>query len=336
MIKEAISMAVNGENISGGTAGAVIDEMMRGEASHIHMSAFLTAMAAKGETVDEITGAASAMRRHCIKLPCNKDVLEIVGTGGDGSDSFNISTTAAFVVSAAGIPVAKHGNRAASSRCGAADVLEALGVNIDLSPESSKKILDSIGLCFMFAQTYHSAMKHVAPVRRELGIRTLFNILGPLSNPAAANMQLLGVYDAELVEPMAHVLSKLGVKSAMVVYGQDGLDEISLSSPTNVCELRDKEFKTYVIEPEGFGFKKCGKSELLGGTPTENAGITRGILSGERGAKRDVVVLNSAAAIHIAKSKITMEEAVGIAEETIDSGRALRQLEHFIKLSNEE
>jgi len=333
MIKEAISMAVRKENISGASAEAVIDEMMRGEASHIHMSAFLAAMAAKGETVDEIAGAASAMRRHCVKLPCEMDVLEIVGTGGDRSNSFNISTTAAFVVSAAGIPVAKHGNRAASSKCGAADVLEALGADISLPPDRSRRMLESIGLCFMFAQTYHSAMKHVAPVRKELGIRTLFNLLGPLSNPAAASMQLLGVYDAALVEPMARVLYKLGVKSAMVVYGQDGLDEISLCAPTNVCELRGGEFSSYVIEPEDFGFRRCEKHDLVGGDPAENAGITRAILSGERGPRRDTVVLNSAAAIHIAKEGVSIEEAITIAERTIDSGMALRQLELFVKLS---
>jgi anthranilate phosphoribosyltransferase len=263
------------------------------------------------------------------------DVLEIVGTGGDRSNSFNISTTSALVISAAGIPVAKHGNRAASSKSGAADVLEALGVDITVPPEKSLGLLKNIGLCFLFAQNYHISMKYVAPVRKELGIRTIFNIQGPLVNPAGANMELLGVYDEELIEPMAKVLSNLGVKSGMVVFGQDGLDEFSISSPTSVCELRDGEFKAYVVEPEQFGFNRCKKEELVGGTPAENAKITRSILSGARSAKRDAVLLNSAAAIHIAKPEISIKEGIGIATDTIDSGKALEQLEQFVSLSKE-
>ena len=264
------------------------------------------------------------------------DVLEIVGTGGDRSNSFNISTTSALVISAAGIPVAKHGNRAASSKSGAADVLESLGVDITIPPEQSLHLLQTINLCFLFAQNYHISMKYVAPVRRELGIRTIFNILGPLVNPAGANMELLGVYDAELIEPMAKVLSKLGVKSGMVVYGQDGLDEISLSSPTSICELRGGEFKSYVIEPAQFGFSRCKKEELSGGSPADNARITREILGGAQGPKRDSVLLNSAAAIHIARPEISIKEGIGIAADCIDSGGAMRQLEQFISLSQKE
>ncbi|MBO7610825.1 MAG: anthranilate phosphoribosyltransferase [Elusimicrobia bacterium] len=336
MIKEAIFKAVMKENLSFKEAETVIDEIMSGQASQIQMSAFLTAMSVKKETIEEITGAAAGMRKHCVKLLNDMDILEIVGTGGDKSNSFNISTTSAFVVSAAGIPVAKHGNRAASSKCGAADVLEALGAKITISPEKSKQILDEINFCFLFAQNYHIAMKYVAPVRKELGIRTIFNILGPLVNPAGASMQLLGVYDEDLIEPMAHVLSNLGVKSAMVVYGTDGLDEISASSVTKVCEVVNGNYKTYEIEPEQFGMKKCKKEDLLGGTPQENAKITREILSGAKGPKTDAVILNSAAAIHIAKPEISIAEGVNIAKEMIESQKAFVQMEKYVKLSNEE
>jgi anthranilate phosphoribosyltransferase len=310
-----------------------MDEIMGGKASEIQMAAFLTAMAVKGETIDEITASAAGMRKHCIRILHDMDVLEIVGTGGDKSNSFNISTTSALVISAAGIPVAKHGNRAASSKSGAADVLEALGVDITVPPEQSLHLLKTIGLCFLFAQNYHLSMKYVAPVRKELGIRTIFNILGPLVNPAGANMELLGVYDEELTEPMARVLANLGVKNALVVYGQDGLDEISMSAPTSVCEVRSGEFKSYVIEPEQFGFKRCKKEDLVGGTPAENALITRAILSGMPGPKRDAVLLNSAAAIHIARPEVSIAEAIVTAKEIIDSGKALKQLDQFIALS---
>ena len=336
MIKEAIVKAVAKQNLTFKEAETVLDEIMSGNTSQIQMSAFLTAMSMKKETIEEITGAASGMRKHCIKLLNDMDILEIVGTGGDKSNSFNISTTSSFVVSAAGIPIAKHGNRAASSKCGAADVLEALGAKITISPEKSKEILEKINFCFLFAQNYHIAMKYVAPVRKELGIRTIFNILGPLVNPAGANMQLLGVYDEDLIEPMAHVLSNLGVKSAMVVYGTDGLDEISASSVTKVCEVVDGNYKTYELEPEQFGMKKCKKEELLGGTPQENAKITRDILSGAKGAKTDAVILNSAAAIHVAKPKISISDAILIAREVIENKKALEQMEKYVKLSNEE
>lgn len=335
MIKEAIFKLTNKENLPYEMAEKVMDEIMSDEASQIQMSAFLTALSMKGETIEEITAFAKGMRKHCIKLLHDQEVLEIVGTGGDKSNSFNISTTSSLVVSAAGVPVAKHGNRAASSKCGAADVLEALGVNIMISSEKSAQLLKEIGLCFLFAQNYHIAMKYVAPVRKELSIRTVFNILGPLSNPAGASMQLMGVYEESLVEPMAKVLSNVGVKNAMVVYGQDGLDEISLSAPTTVCEVKNGWVKSYVIEPEQFGFKKCAKEDLAGGSPQENAEITKKILKGAKGPKSDAVILNSAAALYVAQENISLEEAVEKVREVIESGKALKQLNKFIELSNQ-
>lgn len=335
MIKEAILKLANKEDIGYEMAKGVMKEIMDGEASEVQKSAYLTALSMKGETIEEITASAEEMRSHCVKLLHNMDVLEIVGTGGDGSNSFNISTTSALVTSAAGVPVAKHGNRAASSKSGAADCLEALGVNISVSPEKSAELLKNIHICFLFAQNYHISMKYVGPVRKELGIRTIFNILGPLANPAGANMQLMGVYDESLVKPLAQVLSNLGVKSAMVVYGQDKLDEISMSAPTTVCEIRNGEFKDYVIEPEQFGFEKCDKSALVGGTPEENAAITRAILDGEKGPRRNAVVLNAGAALYIAGKCPSMEAGVRMAEELIDSGAAKAQLDAFVKASNE-
>lgn len=335
MIKEAIINLNAKKDLDYETAKSVMNEIMDGEASPVQMSAYLTALAMKGETIDEITASAAAMRAHCIKLLHNKEVLEIVGTGGDKSNSFNISTTSAIVIAAGGIPVAKHGNRAASSKSGAADVLEALGVNIILSPEKSTELLDKIGICFLFAQNYHIAMKYVAPVRKELGIRTVFNILGPLSNPAGANMEVMGVYDETLVEPLARVLCNLGVTRAMVVYGQDGLDEISMGAPTKVCEVKNGEFSSYEITPEQFGFKRCDRSELEGGTPEENAEITKAILGGEKGTKRNAVALNAGAALYIAGKAETLEAGIRLAESLIDSKAAMRKLEDFIKYSNE-
>jgi anthranilate phosphoribosyltransferase len=334
MIREAIQKAALRENLSYEMAEAVMDEIMSGSASDIQMAAFLTAMAVKGETNEEITASAAGMRKHCIRVLHNMEVLEIVGTGGDKSNSFNISTTSALVISAAGVPVAKHGNRAASSKSGAADVLEALGVNIAVPPEKSLEMLKTLGICFLFAQNYHISMKYVAPVRKELGIRTIFNILGPLVNPAGANMELLGVYDADMVEPMAQVLSNLGVKSALVVYGEDGLDEISASAPTRVCEVRNGRFSSYTITPEQFGLTRCRKSDLVGGTPEENARITRAVLAGEPGPKRDAVLLNSAAALYIARPALSMADALTVVRETIDNGKAAAQLEQFIACSN--
>ena len=328
MIKEAIVKLAAKQNLDYETAEVSMDEIMGGKASPVQMSAFLTAMAMKGETIEEITACAAGMRKHCVRLLHDQDVLEIVGTGGDHSNSFNISTTSSLVISAAGVPVAKHGNRAASSKSGAADVLEALGVKITIDPAKSAEVLKKIGLCFLFAQNYHLSMKYVAPVRKELGIRTIFNILGPLTNPAGANMELMGVYDEALVEPLARVLANLGVKKAMVVYGQDGLDEISVSAPTTVCEVRDGSYSSYILRPEQFGMEQCLKSELVGGTPAENAGIAREILDGRKGAKRNAVVLNSAAALHITK-------AVAQVQELLDSGKAKRQLEAFVTMSNQ-
>ncbi|OLS03252.1 anthranilate phosphoribosyltransferase [Tissierella creatinophila] len=335
MIKEAIIKLTNKEDMTYEMAEAVMDEIMSGCVPDLQIGAYLVALSMKGETIDEITASAKGMRNHAVKLLHDLDVLEIVGTGGDKSNSFNISTTTAIVVAAADVLVAKHGNRAASSKCGAADVLEALGVNISISAKRSKEILDKIGLCFLFAQKYHLAMKYVAPVRKELAIRTIFNILGPLSNPAGASMQLMGVYDEMLVEPLAEVLLRLGVKKAMVVYGKDGLDEISMSAPTKVCEIRDGWFKTYTINPEDLGFKLCKKEDLLGGNPKENAKITLDILNGVKGPKRDTIVLNSAAALYLAKEGLTLQDAVYEIENIIDNGKALEKLNAFIKLSNE-
>ncbi len=335
MIKEAIYKITNKENLSYEMAEGVMDEIMSGEASGVHIGAYLTGLRMKGETIEEITASAAGMRKHCTRLLHNMDVLEIVGTGGDEAYTFNISTTASLVVSAAGIPVAKHGNRSVSSKCGAADVLEALGVNIMISPAESAEILKEIGLCFMFAQNYHTAMKYVAPVRRELGIRTIFNILGPLANPAGANMQLLGVYDEALVEPLAKVLANLGVKRAIVVYGNDGIDEISLSAPTTCCEIREGNIISYKLEPEQFGFTKCKKEDLVGGGPKENAEITLAILRGEKGPKRDAVLMNAAACIYMVKDNITLKEAAAKAAGVIDSGKAMEQLKKFIALTNQ-
>lgn len=335
MIREAILKLARREDLSYTEAEQVMNEIMSGEASPVQMSSYLTALSMKGETIEEITASAAGMRAHCIRLLHDMDVLEIVGTGGDGANSFNISTTSSLVIAAAGIPVAKHGNRAASSRCGAADVLEALGVCITLPPERSTRMLHDIGICFLFAQNYHIAMKYVAPIRKELGIRTVFNILGPLSNPAGANMELMGVYEETLVEPLARVMKNLGVTKGMVVYGQDRLDEISMSAPTSVCEIRNGAFHSYQITPEQFGYTRCEKEELQGGDPKENAQITRDILSGkDQGAKRQAVCLNAGAAIYITGKVATMEEGVRMAECLIDTGKAMEKLEAFIRESN--
>lgn len=334
MIKEAILKLANKEDIGYEMAKGVMKEIMEGEASEVQKSAYLTALSMKGETIEEITGSAEEMRAHCVKLLHDQEVLEIVGTGGDGSNSFNISTTSSIVIAAADVPVAKHGNRAASSKCGSADCLEALGVNITIPPEKSKKLLEKINICFLFAQNYHISMKYVGPVRKELGIRTIFNILGPLANPAGATLQVMGVYDETLVKPLAQVLSNLGVRRALVVYGQDKLDEISLCAPTTICEINNKNFKDYVIEPEQFGYKKCQKEDLTGGTPEENAAITRAILDGEPGPKRNAVCMNAGAALYVAGKAESLEAGVTLAEELIDSGKAKEKLNEFIAESN--
>lgn len=338
MIKEAIVKIVDKQDLTYDEAYSVMNEIMSGETSPTQNAAFLAALSTKStkaETIDEIAGCAAAMRDHALKVPHDMDVLEIVGTGGDNAHSFNISTTSALVIAASGVKVAKHGNRAASSLCGTADCLEALGVNLDLSPEKCVELLKKIGICFFFAQKYHTSMKYVGPIRKELGIRTVFNILGPLTNPASPNMQLLGVYDASLVEPLARVLTSLGVKSGMVVYGTDKLDEISASAPTLVCEFRDGNYKTYTITPEQFVFTSCKKEDLVGGTPAENAAITLGILKGEdKGPKRNAVLLNAGAALYIAGKADSFENGIKLAGELIDNGAALAKLEEFIKESN--
>ena len=335
MIKEAIIKLSKKQDLTYTEAENVMDEIMSGQATPVQMSAYLTALSLKGETIDEITASAAGMRAHCIKLLHDMDVLEIVGTGGDGANSFNISTTSSLVIAAGGVPVAKHGNRAASSKSGAADVLEALGVKITLTPERSAEILKKINICFLFAQNYHIAMKYVAPIRKELSIRTVFNILGPLSNPAGANMELMGVYDQALVEPLAPVMANLGVNRGMVVYGQDSLDEISMCAPTSVCEIKDGKFTSYEITPEQFGYTRCEKGALTGGTPAENAEITKAILKGEeKGAKRQAVCLNAGAALYIAGKADSVEAGVKLAESLIDSGAALKKLEEFVEETN--
>ena len=338
MIKEAIVKIVNKEDLTYDEAYAVMNEIMSGETSATQNAAFLAALStksARAETRDEIAGCAAAMRDHATKVETGMDVLEIVGTGGDNAHSFNISTTSALVAAAAGIKVAKHGNRAASSKCGTADCLEALGVNIDQSAEKCVEMLKEAGMCFFFAQKYHTSMKYVGAIRKELGFRTVFNILGPLTNPASPSMQLLGVYDEYLVEPLAQVLISLGVKKGMVVYGRDKLDEISASAPTAVCEFRDGWCRKSVIAPEDFGLARCAKADLVGGTPAEKAAITRAILSGEeRGPKRTAVLLNAGAALVIGGKAEGMEAGIRLAGELLDSGAATRTLEKVIEVSN--
>lgn len=338
MIKEAIVKIVDKQDLSYEEAYQVISEIMSGETTPTQNAAFLAALSTKSansETIDEITGCAAAMRDHALKFENDLDLLEIVGTGGDNAHSFNISTTSAFVIAASGILVAKHGNRAASSSSGTADCLEALGANINLEPEKCRELLEKSGFCFFFAQKYHTSMKYVGPIRKELGIRTVFNILGPLTNPANPKYHLLGVYNCSLAEPVAEVLMKLGSKRGMVVYGTDRLDEISLSAPTAVCEYKDGWMKNYEITPEQFGFERCTKDDLLGGIPAENAAITRGILSGEiTGHKRNAVLLNAGAAIYIGGKADSMKAGIELAAELIDSGKALAALDAFIAESN--
>ena len=338
MIKEAIEKIVNKEDLTYDEAYSVMNEIMSGETTPTQNAAFLSALStksAKAETTDEIAGCAAAMRDHATKVDTGMDVFEIVGTGGDNAQSFNISTTSAIIAAAGGMKVAKHGNRAASSKCGTADCLEALGVNIDQSPEKCIELLKEAGMCFFFAQKYHTSMKYVGAIRKELGFRTVFNILGPLTNPGSPAMQLLGVYDEYLVEPLARVLVSLGVKRGMVVYGQDKLDEISLSSPTSICEIKDGWYRSSVITPEDFGFEKCTKDDLKGGTPEENAQITRDILSGkEKGAKRNATLLNAGAALYIGGKAESFKDGVKLAAGLIDSGKATETLNKIIEVSN--
>ena len=339
MIKEAIVKIVNKEDLTYEEAYAVMNEIMSGETSPTQNAAFLAALStksARAETTDEIAGCAAAMRDHATRVDTGLDVLEIVGTGGDNAGSFNISTTTAIIAAAGGVKIAKHGNRAASSLCGTTDCLEALGVNIDQSPELCKKLLNEVGMCFFFAQKYHTSMKYVGAIRKELGFRTVFNILGPLTNPASPTMQLLGVYDEYLVEPLAQVLTSLGIKRGMVVYGTDKLDEISLSAPTRISEIKDGWYKTFTITPEDFGFERCAKEDLKGGSPAENAEITRRILSGEKGHKRNAVLMNAGAALYIAGKADSIADGIRLAAELIDSGKATKTLEQLIKVSNDQ
>ena len=339
MIKEAIVKIVNKEDLTYDEAYTVMNEIMSGETTPTQNAAFLSALStksARAETTDEISGCAAAMRAHAVKVETGMDVFEIVGTGGDNAHSFNISTTSALVAAAGGMKVAKHGNRAASSQCGTADCLEALGVNIRQSPKRCVELLNEAGMCFFFAQEYHTSMKYVGAIRKELGFRTVFNILGPLTNPGNPTMQLLGVYDDYLVEPLAQVLTDLGVKRGMVVYGQDKLDEISMSAPTTVCEIRDGWIRNYVITPEDFGFERCTKADLLGGTPEENAAITVSILKGERGHRRNAVLMNAGASLYIGGKAETMADGVKLAAELIDSGKALETLKKLIEVSSRQ
>lgn len=337
MIKEAIEKVVSKQDLTYDEAYTVMNEIMNGETSQVQNAAYLAALStksAKAETIDEISGSAAAMRDHALQVEHDMDVLEIVGTGGDHAGSINISTTAAFLIAAAGIKVAKHGNRAASSKSGAADCLEALGINISLSPEKCVELLKEINICFLFAQKYHASMKYVGAVRKELGIRTVFNILGPLTNPAHPTTMLLGVYDEYLLDPLAQVLMSLGVKRGMVIYGQDCLDEISLSAPTSVCEFQDGWFKRYVIQPEDFGFTRCKKDDIKGGTPEENAAITRAILAGqEQGPKRDIVLLNAGAAIYLGGKAASIADGIGVARSLIENDAGFKKIAAFAKLS---
>ncbi len=333
MIKEAIAKVSNGENLGYSEMEGVMREIMTGETTPAQTAALLTALHIKGETTDEISASAYVMRDCATRVNYDGEVLEIVGTGGDGAQSINVSTMSGLVCAAAGAKVAKHGNRAASSKCGAADCLEALGINISVSPEGCAKLLDEVGMCFMFAQKYHSAMKYVGPVRKEIAIPTVFNILGPLTNPAHANVQLLGVYKPELLKPMSEALTKLGVKRGMAVYGQDKLDEISVGAPTSVVEFEGDKYTEYEITPEQFGLTRHSLADLKGGEPKLNAEIARKILGGEKGAGRDAVLLNAGAALHIYKG-ITIAEGVKLAAEMIDSGAALKTLEKYVSLSN--
>ena len=334
MIREATVKLIQKMDLTMEETMAVINEIMSGETTPVQTAAFLTALQAKGTTIDEITACAKAMRAHALPVDVCDGVLEIVGTGGDKSGSFNISTTSGFVCAAGGSKVAKHGNRAATSKSCAADVLEALGANICMEPKRCAELLRSVGFCFLFAQHYHKAMKYVGPVRKELSVPTVFNILGPLTNPAHADHQILGVYDESLVEPLAHALHGLGVKKGMAVYGLDRMDEISASAPTKICEFDGDTFKTYVIEPEQFGLQRGAKSDIVGGTPAENAAITRSVLSGEKGTRRTAVVLNAGAGLYVAGKASTFEGGVRLAEELIDSGKAIQTLDAFIAQSH--
>ena len=330
MIREAIAKLSKKENLTYEEAKGVMEEMMDGTATQAQMGGFLMALSMQGETIEEITAFANVMRDKGIKIQPEREVIDIVGTGGDQVGTFNISTTSAFIVAAGGVPVAKHGNRSVSSRSGAADVLEKLGIQVALSAQQNEEVLNKTGICFMFAPVYHSSMKYAAPVRKELGVRTVFNILGPLSNPAGATMQLLGVYDKKLAEPLAQVLANLGVTRGVAVCGEDGLDEITLTGETDVYEIRFGKITSYTISPEQFGLTRCPLEELIGGTPEENAQITMDILTGkEIGAKRDVVLMNAGMSLYLGIDGITLADGIEMAIDLITSGKALAKYEEF-------
>ncbi|MCX7773703.1 MAG: anthranilate phosphoribosyltransferase [Clostridia bacterium] len=334
MIKESIKKLANCTNISREEAYAAMEEIMSGQATPSQISAFITALAIKGETVDEISGCAAVMDQHAERVTLDKEAVDIVGTGGDGVGTFNISTCASFVTAAAGLPVAKHGNRSVSSKCGSADVLEALGVTIALTPEQARECFRQTDLCFMFAPGYHKSMKHAAGPRKELGIRSIFNILGPITNPARAPYRLLGVYSEKLCEPLVHVMVNLGIKGVLAVCSHDGLDEISISAPTTVCEAKNGNVVGYLLHPERLGLKTYPLSEVIGGDAQENAAILLNVLKGEKGARRDIVLINAAAALYAASVAPTLKEGVRMASQSIDSGAALLKLYHYRDATN--
>ncbi len=335
MIQLAIREAMEYNDLSYDTAAQSMREIMNGSATQVQIAAFLTALRMKGEGISEITACAAVLRECCTPLRHDEDVCEIVGTGGDHAGTFNVSTVSAFVIAAAGVPVAKHGNRSVSSKCGAADVLEALGAKIDLTAEQSERVLKNTGMCFMFAPLYHSSMKYAAPVRRELGVRTIFNLIGPLANPACAKIQLLGVCDKNLIEPFAAALAGLGVKRAMVVCGEDGLDEITVTAATQACEVKNGALHHCTIDPRLYGIPLCQSDELAGGDAGKNAKIARAVLGGKKDAKRDIVLLNAAACLYMAGRADRMESGVLLAAKTIDSGAAYQKMEAFMRATNE-
>ncbi len=333
-MKEFISKLMNRENLTNREAVAVMETVMAGEATGTQIGAFLIALRMKGETADEIASFAEVLRKKANRVETDGAAIDIVGTGGDGANTFNISTAAAFVTAAAGMKVAKHGNRAASSQCGTADVLEALGCNISLTPENAQKCIKETGICFLFAQAYHTSMKHVAEPRRELGVRTIFNLIGPLSNPAFVQYQLLGVASKDLVEPMAIALKNLGMVHAAVVHGEDGLDEITLGAETIVAEVQNGQMKNYRLRPEDFGLQRASISEMHGGDANENAAILKAVLSGEKGPRRDIVLFNAGMALYIADKAISIADGMEKAAFAIDSGKAIQILENYIMASH--
>jgi len=328
MIREAIARVVDGGTLSEAESRAVMEEIMEGRATDAQIAAFLVALRMRGETVEELVGAANAMREKATEVPIGVDAVDTCGTGGDGAGTFNISTVAAFVVAGAGVPVAKHGNRSVSSRCGSADLLEALGIRLDLPPETLARCVEEVGIGFLFAPLLHRAMKHAIGPRREIGVRTLFNLLGPVTNPAGVRRQVLGVYSPDRVEQMAKVLKDLGTKRALVVHG-DGMDEVTICGPTLVGELKDGGVRTYQVVPEDFGFRRVELRELSGGDTRTNAEIAEGVLKGEPGPKRDVVVLNAGAAIWIGGKASSWEEGVQMAQEAIEDGMAWSKVEEL-------